>query len=194
MPLEQMDFPASYEALRPVVEHEYFDHRAVPQLEEYLEEQVREMKDERERGAGCFLLGLHVHEIFDNTANGWQRLQGSVFSRECGPWKYFKSLAGMAVCIEIVRYCRERVAFLRQRKESPQEFPNSCAHNIVLKLFADARALVLPTFAGEIGHIRLRGKQSVAQALSVLPGPVPAGEGGPHAREGTYVTTGICNN
>ncbi len=41
MPLEQMDFPASYEALRPVVEHEYFDHRAVPQLEEYLEEQVR---------------------------------------------------------------------------------------------------------------------------------------------------------
>ncbi|CAM9235258.1 unnamed protein product [Ectocarpus fasciculatus] len=41
MPLEQMDFPASYEALRPVVEHEYFDHRAVPQLEEYLEEQVK---------------------------------------------------------------------------------------------------------------------------------------------------------
>lgn len=40
MPLEQMDFPASYEALRPVVEHEYFDHRAVPQLEEYLDEQV----------------------------------------------------------------------------------------------------------------------------------------------------------
>lgn len=43
MPLEQMDFPASYEALRPVVEHEYFDHRAVPQLEEYLDEQVRYM-------------------------------------------------------------------------------------------------------------------------------------------------------
>lgn len=41
MPLEQMDYPASYAALRPVVEHEYFDHRAVPQLEEYLEEQVR---------------------------------------------------------------------------------------------------------------------------------------------------------
>lgn len=41
MPLEQMDFPASYEALRPVVEHEYFDHRAVPQLEEYLDEQVQ---------------------------------------------------------------------------------------------------------------------------------------------------------
>lgn len=40
MPLEQMDFPASYQALRPVVEHEYFDHRAVPQLEEYLDEQV----------------------------------------------------------------------------------------------------------------------------------------------------------
>lgn len=40
MPLEQMDFPASYEALRPVVEHEYYDHRAVPQLEEYLDEQV----------------------------------------------------------------------------------------------------------------------------------------------------------
>lgn len=40
MPLEQMDFPPSYEALRPVVEHEYFDHRAVPQLEEYLDEQV----------------------------------------------------------------------------------------------------------------------------------------------------------
>lgn len=37
------------------------------------------------RGAGCFLLGLHVLEIFDNTANGWQRLQGSGFSRECGP-------------------------------------------------------------------------------------------------------------
>lgn len=42
MPLEQMDFPASYEALRPVVEHEYYDHRAVPQLEEYLDEQVGE--------------------------------------------------------------------------------------------------------------------------------------------------------
>lgn len=41
MPLEQMDYPASYEALKPVVEHEYFDHRAVPQLEEYLDEQVR---------------------------------------------------------------------------------------------------------------------------------------------------------
>lgn len=41
MPLEQMDFPASYEALRPVVEHEYYDHRAVPQLEEYLDEQVK---------------------------------------------------------------------------------------------------------------------------------------------------------
>ncbi|CAM9922278.1 unnamed protein product [Pylaiella littoralis] len=41
MPLEQMDYPASYAALRPVVEHEYFDHRAVPQLEEYLEEQVK---------------------------------------------------------------------------------------------------------------------------------------------------------
>lgn len=42
MPLEQMDFPASYDALRPVVEHEYYDHRAVPQLEEYLDEQVGE--------------------------------------------------------------------------------------------------------------------------------------------------------
>ncbi|CAM9541156.1 unnamed protein product, partial [Choristocarpus tenellus] len=41
MPLEAMDFPASYEALRPVVEHEFFDHRAVSQLEDYLEEQVR---------------------------------------------------------------------------------------------------------------------------------------------------------
>ncbi|CAM9370860.1 unnamed protein product [Discosporangium mesarthrocarpum] len=36
-----MDFPASYEAMRPVVEHEFFDHRAVSQLEEYLEEQVK---------------------------------------------------------------------------------------------------------------------------------------------------------
>lgn len=37
-----MEFPASYEGMRPVVEHEYFDHRAVPQLEEYLDEQVSE--------------------------------------------------------------------------------------------------------------------------------------------------------
>lgn len=50
MPLEQMDFPASYEALRPVVEHEYFDHRAVPQLEEHLDEQVRrEMRSKQGR-------------------------------------------------------------------------------------------------------------------------------------------------
>lgn len=48
MPLEQMDFPATYDALRPVVEHEYFDHRAVPQLEEYLDEQASE----------CRVLGL----------------------------------------------------------------------------------------------------------------------------------------
>ena len=38
--LEPMSVPASFEAMRPVVEHEYFDHRAVPQLEQYLEDQV----------------------------------------------------------------------------------------------------------------------------------------------------------
>lgn len=70
-------------------------------------------------------------------------------------------------------------------KGKPSGIPELLRAQHRLKLFADARALVLPTFAGEIGHIRLRGKQSVAQALSVLPGPVPAGEGGPHAREGT---------
>lgn len=53
MPLEQMDFPASYEALRPVVEHEYFDHRAVPQLEEYLDEQVRKNHDAGVYAAFC---------------------------------------------------------------------------------------------------------------------------------------------
>lgn len=48
--LLKMEFPASYEGMRPVVEHEYFDHRAVPQLEEYLDEQVmRGMRRE-----GCF--------------------------------------------------------------------------------------------------------------------------------------------
>lgn len=38
--------------------------------------------------------------------------------------------------------------------------------------------------AGEVGNVRLRGKQGVAQAVPVLPGPVPAGKGGAHARQG----------
>lgn len=56
MPLEQMDFPASYEALRPVVEHEYYDHRAVPQLEEYLDEQVSV------GGVPCRVVGVVARE------------------------------------------------------------------------------------------------------------------------------------
>ncbi|CAM9513889.1 unnamed protein product [Chrysoparadoxa australica] len=35
-----MKSPPSYEQMLPIVQHEYFDHRAVPQLEEYLKEQV----------------------------------------------------------------------------------------------------------------------------------------------------------
>lgn len=49
-----MEFPASYEGMRPVVEHEYFDHRAVPQLEEYLDEQV---SDARSASSPCFRHG-----------------------------------------------------------------------------------------------------------------------------------------
>jgi translation initiation factor 3 subunit K len=37
---QPMGLPANSEAIRSVVQHEYFDHRAVPQLEQYLHDQV----------------------------------------------------------------------------------------------------------------------------------------------------------
>ncbi|CAM9477984.1 unnamed protein product [Phaeothamnion confervicola] len=40
MPFDHMGLPTSYEVIRPVVEHEFFDHRSVPQLEAYVTEQV----------------------------------------------------------------------------------------------------------------------------------------------------------
>ncbi|KAG5184843.1 eukaryotic translation initiation factor 3 k subunit [Tribonema minus] len=38
--VQPMQLPARHAAMRPVVEHEYFDHRVVPQLEAYLAEQA----------------------------------------------------------------------------------------------------------------------------------------------------------
>lgn len=74
MPLEQMDFPASYEAIRPVVEHEYFDHRAVPQLEEYLDEQAR--------GDRCFVL-VDGYVVVSPCSDIWKPLMGFGVSLAC---------------------------------------------------------------------------------------------------------------
>lgn len=97
MPLEQMDYPASYAALRPVVEHEYFDHRAVPQLEEYLEEQVR-----RWEGGGVFFLVLAKSLFFfffaSLSLSRWLRSQSRHRAALCIPHIKFSIFRGKLAC------------------------------------------------------------------------------------------------